>query len=156
VKLLIHRSSPHSAHLFYVSFFPAHLLQPLHAQKLLDRPLVFVVFALQATQLLTLRLQLLLDLPALLIHALTLDTQQIELATDHGLPAQQRQQLPMIQHAVVRPVTGQQSLQRRLLPLETGPFPKQRLQLLLGTQQRLFAALPTELTERQQAPPISQ
>lgn len=118
--------------------------------------MVFVVFALQGTQLLALCLQLLLDLPALLIHAVTLDTQQIELATDHGLPAQQRQQLSVIQHAVVRPMTGQQTLQRRLLPVETGPFPQQRLQLLLGTQQRLFAALPTELTERQQAPPISQ
>lgn len=125
-------------------------------QQLLDSTLILVVFALQPTQVFALHLQLLLDLPALLIHAVTFDSQQIDAPTDDRLGSQQRQQPPVIQHTVIGPMTAQQTLQRSLLLLETGLLLQQRLQLTLDTQQRLLAALPTELTEGQQAPSIKQ
>jgi hypothetical protein len=64
------------------------------------------VFSLQEMQLLAQLLQQLLNLPALPIHAVTLDMQQIKLPTDDGLPSQQRQQLTVIQYAVVGAMAG--------------------------------------------------
>jgi hypothetical protein len=128
----------------------------LPTQQLLNSALIVVVFALQPAQLLALHLQLLLDLPTLLVHAVTLDAQQIDAPTNDRLGSQQRQQLAVIQHAVIRPMTDQQPLQRRLLFLEAGLLLQQWLQLPLDTQHRLFAALPTKLTEGQQASSIKQ
>jgi hypothetical protein len=127
------------------------LLKSLRAQQVLHRPLVFVVFALQTTQLLALCLQRLLKLPALLLYAVALKAHQINLPPDDRLGSQQRQQLPVIQNAIDGAMAGQQALQRCLLPLETGEFPPQRLQLLLCAQYSLLTALLTELAERQQA-----
>jgi len=114
------------------------------------------VLALEQAQVFMLHLQLLLDLPALLLHAVALDTQQIDPPSDHRLGTQQRQQLPVLQHTVIGPMTGQQALQRSLLFLEATALGKQRLQLALDPQHGLFAALPAELTEGQQAPLVRQ
>jgi hypothetical protein len=121
-------SSPNPDHLFQFSFFAAHRLKPLRAQQLLDSACVLIVFASQQAQLIELLLQLFLSLPALLIHAVALDSQQIDSPTDNCLRSQQRQQLPVFQHAVIGPMAGQQALQRSFLFVEAVAFGVQRLQ----------------------------
>ncbi|MNL22226.1 hypothetical protein D3C87_1435590 [compost metagenome] len=51
-------------------------------------------------------------------------------------------------------MAGQQTVQRRLLSVESVPFLDQRLQLLPGTRNQQLTALQAELAERQQATTI--
>ena len=115
-----------------------------------------VLSALGQSQLVALFLQPLLDFTALLRDPIPLDTQQVYLPPNHGLPAQQRQQLPVIQHAVTGAVADQQSLQFDLLRFERDALAQQRLQLLPGTRNLQFIALAAQLTEGQQTATVGQ
>jgi hypothetical protein len=100
-------SSPYSGHVFYFPFFLAHTLKPLHPRYLLDRPFVLAVLALQNTQLLLLLAQHFIDLLALQGHAVMFQMQHVYLPPDDRLASQQRQQLPVIQNAILRAMAGQ-------------------------------------------------
>ncbi len=117
----------HPRHVFLLPFFLAHLRQPLQASLPLDRTLILVVLALQGAQPLTLFQQLVFNRSALLVDTVTLDPQQIDPSPDDGLGAQQRQQLPVIQHAVIRAMAGQQFKQCCFLRLEATTLLQQRL-----------------------------
>jgi hypothetical protein len=109
------------------------------------------MLALQQVQLLTLLVKRLMQLSALLRYALTLQAHHLNLSADDGLPAQQGQELPAIQQARLRTMTGQQGLQRGLVFIEARLLGHQRLQLLLRTPQRLLVTLLAKLAEPQQA-----
>ncbi|KPG98645.1 hypothetical protein AEQ67_15080 [Pseudomonas sp. RIT-PI-q] len=107
--------------------------------------------ALQKAQLLALLVQRLMQLNGLLRYALTLQAHHLNLSADDSLPTQQCQELPAIQQARLRTMTGQQGLQRGLVFIEARLLLNQRLQLLLCTPQRLLVTLLAKLTEAQQA-----
>jgi hypothetical protein len=112
------------------------------------------MLALQQAQLLTLLVQRLMQLSALLRYAFTLQAHLLNLSANDGLPAQQGQELPAIQQARLRTMAGQQGLQRGLVFIEARLLGHQRLQLLLRTPQRLLVTLLAKLAEPQQATPI--
>jgi hypothetical protein len=134
-------SSPHSCHVFDFPFIPAHVLQSLSVQQLPVTALIFIVLALQLAQLLKLLAQGPLDFQALLLQAIALQADHLDLAPDDSLTPQQRLQLRAVHHTGLRTMTVQQAEQRSGVLIEAGAPGKQGLQLLLDVAHCLFVTL---------------